>query len=55
MEEKICGIILIAFGVFFLRYTIKKPNKMFFSSDVKGYVGSVGAIVLGIMLLFGWI
>ncbi|WP_291084123.1 MULTISPECIES: hypothetical protein [unclassified Flavobacterium] len=44
---------LITVGVLAIIYTYKHPNKTFPAHTVGGYMGGVGFIILGMMLMFG--
>lgn len=47
------GIGLILFGIALLYYTYRNPNSTLSSIDTKGYIGGVGAVILGVLLLLG--
>jgi len=50
------GLVFLAGGILFLWWSIKNPSTDeldSLTSDIKGYIGGIGAIFIGILLLLG--
>lgn len=46
------SLVFISGGVYFIYSSYKKPAVLF-STDLKGYIGGAGLVILGLMSLFG--
>lgn len=46
------SIVFLSGGVYFIYSTYKKPAVLF-STDLKGYIGGAGLIVIGLLSLLG--
>ena len=46
------SLVFLIFGIYFVYNTYKKPA-ILFSTDLKGYIGGIGCIAIGLMSLFG--
>jgi hypothetical protein len=58
LKEQLIGLACIAIGGFVLWWTIKYPNKEKhdpITGNLKGYIGSIGFIVVGVLLLIGYL
>ena len=49
------GISCIAFGIYLLYITYKLPDTQLSNTNVKGYFGGIGIIIVSIMFIFGQI
>ena len=57
LKSTLIGFACIAVGCFILLYVIKHPLRKdcdFTQANVKGYMGGIGFIILGIGTLIGW-
>lgn len=49
----IIGIFCVSIGIYTIVDTYRKPDSQLRTRTVGGYIGGIGAIILGIMLIFG--
>ncbi|TDR18241.1 hypothetical protein IP97_02527 [Flavobacterium cheniae] len=49
----IIGIFFLIIGIYTIIDTYKKPDSQLITRTLGGYIGGIGAIVIGIMLVFG--
>ena len=55
-KETVIGLVCLILGTCFLWWTIKHPIKDdYLTGNVKGIIGGVGAIIIGILLLIGYL
>ena len=52
MINYILGVGCIIFGIYFILNTYRKPVDLF-STDLKGYIGGSGFVVIGLLAIFG--
>lgn len=52
-KNLVIGIALISIGVYTIVDTYRKPDSQLRTRTLGGYIGGTGAIILGVMLLFG--
>ena len=51
IKDIVIGIGIIIFGCYAINSEIKKPNKIYWSSNFKGYVAGACFIIIGIIYL----
>jgi hypothetical protein len=47
------GVLSLSIGVYTIIDTYKKPDSQLRTRTLGGYIGGVGAILIGVMLIFG--
>jgi hypothetical protein len=47
------GRLFLIIGIYTIIGTYKKPDSQLITRTIGGYIGGIGAIVIGIMLIFG--
>lgn len=55
MKEILFGLVSIIVGICLLIYTYKNSAIQLKSADLKGYVGGVAFVIIGILLLSGMV
>ncbi|MCZ8359860.1 MAG: hypothetical protein O9350_18925 [Microcystis sp. LE19-388.1G] len=52
IKDVILGIIFLLAGLTMIISTYKKPEKLFWSLNIQGYLGGVCLIIVGIVFIF---
>jgi hypothetical protein len=55
MKDIFLGFLFIIIGIFLLVFTYKNPAVQIKSADLKGYLGGIGFIILGVLTVLGLI
>jgi hypothetical protein len=51
MKDVFLGFLFIILGIFLLIFTYKNPAVQIKSADLKGYLGGIGFVILGILIV----